>query len=367
MLNKRIAVTICASTLGLALSSTASFAAAKEGTVTASALNVRTGPSTSNSVTTKVYKGDKVEILESSNGWHKIKTSNGKTGWSSGDYIKVSTTSNPSTGKTATVTASALNVRKGPSTSYSVTTKVYKGDKVEILESSNGWHKIKTSSGKTGWSSADYLSTSSTSNPNPSTGKTATVTASALNVRKGPSTSYSITTKVYKGDKVEILESSNGWSKIKTSSGKTGWSSAQYLSTSNGGTTNPTTPSNKAKAVIDLAHAQLGKPYVWGAEGPNSFDCSGLTYYVYKNAAGVNLPRVSRDQYRTGTAVSRSNLQPGDLIFYSTDGSGNITHVAIYVGNGQMIHAPRSGKNVEKVSINNSYWNKAYVGAKRVL
>ena len=106
---------------------------------------------------------------------------------------------------------------------------------------------------------------------------------------------------------------------------------------------------------------------VWGAEGPNSFDCSGLIYYVYKNAAGITLPRTSSAQYSAGVAVSRSNLKAGDLIFSSTDGTGNITHVAIYVGDGQMIHAPRTGKNVEKVSINNSYWNKAYVGARRVL
>ena len=130
----------------------------------------------------------------------------------------------------------------------------------------------------------------------------------------------------------------------------------------------PSTPStNKVQAVIDLAHKQLGKPYVWGAEGPNSFDCSGLIYYVYKNAASITLPRTSSAQYSAGVAVSRSNLKAGDLIFSSTDGTGNITHVAIYVGDGQMIHAPRTGKNVEKVSINKSYWNKAYVGARRVL
>jgi len=194
----------------------------------------------------------------------------------------------------------------------------------------------------------------------------ATVTASALNVRSGPSTSYSVTTKVYKGNKVEILETSNGWNKIKTSNGTIGWVSGSYLTT--GVVENSSTSStNKVQAVIDLAHKQLGKPYVWGAEGPSSFDCSGLVYYVYKNAAGKTLPRTSSSQYGSGVAVSKSNLQPGDLIFSSTNGTGRVTHVAIYVGNGQMIHAPRTGKNVEKVSVSNSYWSKAYVGARRVL
>ena len=298
MLNRKIAIGVSVPVMALALSATASFANSNEGTVTADALNVRSGPSTSYGITTKLYKGDKVEILETSNGWHKIKASNGKIGWVSGDYIKVSS--------------------------------------------------------------------GSTSQPSTSTTK-ATVTATSLNVRSGAGTSYSVITKLPKGTVVDVLESaSNGWKKIKTSNGTTGWVSGSYLA--NGVVEQPSTPStNKVQAVIDLTHKQLGKPYVWGAEGPNSFDCSGLIYYVYKNAASITLPRTSSDQYSAGVAVSRSNLKAGDLIFSSTDGTGNITHVAIYVGDGQMIHAPRNGKNVEKVSINNSYWNKAYVGARRVL
>ena len=376
MLNRKVTIGVSVPVMALALSATASFANSNEGTVTADALNVRSGPSTSYSITTKLYKGDKVEILETSNGWHKIKASNGKIGWVSGDYIKVSSgsTSQPSTSTTkATVTATSLNVRSGAGTSYSVITKLSKGTVVDVLESaSNGWKKIKTSGGTTGWVSRDYLTTgsagnSSTDNSTSQTSYKATVNTDSLNMRKGAGTSYSVITKLSKGTVVDVLESaSNGWKKIKTSNGTIGWVSGSYLA--NGVVEQPSTPStNKVQAVIDLAHKQLGKPYVWGAEGPNSFDCSGLIYYVYKNAAGITLPRTSSAQYSAGVAVSRSNLKAGDLIFSSTDGTGNITHVAIYVGDGQMIHAPRNGKNVEKVSINNSYWNKAYVGARRVL
>ena len=376
MLNRKIAIGVSVPVMALALSATASFANSNEGTVTADALNVRSGPSTSYGITTKLYKGDKVEILETSNGWHKIKASNGKIGWVSGDYIKVSSgsTSQPSTSTTkATVTATSLNVRSGAGTSYSVITKLPKGTVVDVLESaSNGWKKIKTSGGTTGWVSGEYLTTgsagnSSTNNSTSQTSYKATVNTDSLNMRKGAGTSYSVITKLSKGTVVDVLESaSNGWKKIKTSNGTIGWVSGSYLA--NGVVEQPSTPStNKVQAVIDLAHKQLGKPYVWGAEGPNSFDCSGLIYYVYKNAASITLPRTSSDQYSAGVAVSRSNLKEGDLIFSSTDGTGNITHVAIYVGDGQMIHAPRNGKNVEKVSINNSYWNKAYVGARRVL
>ena len=376
MLNRKIAIGVSVPVMALALSATASFANSNEGTVTADALNVRSGPSTSYGITTKLYKGDKVEILETSNGWHKIKASNGKIGWVSGDYIKVSSgsTTQPSTSTTkATVTATSLNVRSGAGTSYSVITKLSKGTVVDVIESaSNGWKKIKTSGGTTGWASGDYLTTgsagnSSTDNSTSQTSYKATVNTDSLNMRKGAGTSYSVITKLSKGTVVDVLESaSNGWKKVKTSNGTIGWVSGSYLA--NGVVEQTSTPStNKVQAVIDLAHNQLGKPYVWGAEGPNSFDCSGLIYYVYKNAAGITLPRTSSAQYSAGVAVSRSNLKAGDLIFSSTDGTGNITHVAIYVGDGQMIHAPRNGKNVEKVSINNSYWNKAYVGARRVL
>ncbi len=385
MLNKKMAVAVCATTIGVAIASTASFANDNQGQVTASALNIRSGPSTSYGVVTKAYKGESVEILESSNGWHKVKLSNGKIGWASASYISTSSnsgggssdnsTSTPSTGTKATVTASALNIRSGASTSYSIVTKAYKGESVEILESSNGWHKVKLSNGKIGWASASYISTSSNSGggssdnstSTPSTGTKATVTASSLNIRSGASTSYSIVTTAYKGEIVEILESSNGWHKVKLSNGKIGWASASYISTStNSGGESSNNTQDKAQAIVNLAKAQIGKPYVWGAEGPGSFDCSGLTYYVY-GQNGVKLPRVSRDQYNAGTSVSLSNLQPGDLMFSSTDGSGSITHVSIYVGNGEMVHAPKPGDVVKKTSINTSYWQNAYVGAKRVL
>ncbi len=392
MLERRVAVAVCATSIGLAMASTISFADEKQAIVTTSALNIRSGPSTEYSIITKVYNGDKLEVLESSNGWYKIKLSNGKMGWGSGAYISTSSnsggssnneTSNPSIGSKATITTSTLNIRSGPSTIYEVTTKAYKGNSVQILESSNGWHKIKLSNGKIGWGSGSYISTSSNSGGSsdnetstPSNGTKAVVTTSTLNIRSGPSTSYSVTTKAYKGDRVEILESSNGWNKVKMSSGKIGWGSGAYISTSindgsNSGSGNDTEneesiPQDKGQAIVDLAKAQLGKPYVWGAEGPNNFDCSGLTCYVY-GKVGIKLPRVSRDQYNVGSNVNYSNLKQGDLLFSSTDKSGNITHVGIYIGNGEMIHSPKPGDVIQRTNINSSYWQKAHVGAKRVL
>ena len=106
-------------------------------------------------------------------------------------------------------------------------------------------------------------------------------------------------------------------------------------------------PSQAAQVAVDTALAQVGDPYVWGAGGPNAFDCSGLTQYAY-SAAGVSLPHSSRSQAGMGQAVSRDQLQPGDLLFYYSPTS----HVAMYVGNGQMVHASTAGKPVQVVSFN---------------
>ncbi|MGY1813137.1 NlpC/P60 family protein [Blastococcus sp. SYSU D00820] len=104
--------------------------------------------------------------------------------------------------------------------------------------------------------------------------------------------------------------------------------------------------SGAAQVAVDTALAQVGDPYVWGAGGPNSFDCSGLTQYAYA-AAGISLPHSSRMQSQMGQAVSRAELQPGDLIFYYSP----VSHVSMYIGNGQMVHASTSGQPVKVVSV----------------
>ncbi|MEU8673873.1 NlpC/P60 family protein [Streptomyces sp. NPDC048560] len=102
----------------------------------------------------------------------------------------------------------------------------------------------------------------------------------------------------------------------------------------------------KADKVLAFAAAQIGKPYVWGATGPSSYDCSGLTQAAWK-AAGVDLPRTTWDQVEVGTRVATADLQPGDLVFFYDD----ISHVGIYKGDGMMIHAPKPGANVREESI----------------
>ncbi len=117
-------------------------------------------------------------------------------------------------------------------------------------------------------------------------------------------------------------------------------------------------PTTAAQTAVNTALAQVGKPYAWGATGPNAYDCSGLTFSSYA-AAGVTLPRTSRAQSTAGVPVDRANLQPGDLIFFYSP----VGHVGMYVGNGQMVHSSTYGQPVAVVPVD-SMWG--YNSARRV-
>jgi len=126
-----------------------------------------------------------------------------------------------------------------------------------------------------------------------------------------------------------------------------------------------TTPANSTAAqAVELARAQIGKPYQWGASGPEKFDCSGLVLYVYK-ALGVPLPRKSGEQASSGYHVDRKDLVPGDLVFFRLTG-GPINHVGIYVGRGKFIHAPKKNNPVRYDSLNDTWWGQKFKGGRRV-
>ena len=113
-----------------------------------------------------------------------------------------------------------------------------------------------------------------------------------------------------------------------------------------------------------LAKKQIGKPYQWGASGPDKFDCSGLVMYVY-DKLGVKLPRVSGQQAYAGIHVDRKDLQPGDLDFFRLNGS-RIDHLGIYIGHSKFVHAPRRYLPVKTESLNNSYWGRRFKGGRRL-
>lgn len=124
-----------------------------------------------------------------------------------------------------------------------------------------------------------------------------------------------------------------------------------------------------AEDVLFRALGLVGTPYRWGGNTPDSgFDCSGLIGYVYRDAAGISLPRSTRDMIVMGAPnVMREQLQSGDLVFFATSGGSQVSHAGIYVGEGRFVHAPATGGTVKLDSLEKPYWQKAYLNAKRVI
>ena len=131
----------------------------------------------------------------------------------------------------------------------------------------------------------------------------------------------------------------------------------------------PQFPSPLADDVLLRAIGLVGTPYRWGGNTPDSgFDCSGLIGYVYHDAAGINLPRSTREMITLrGPDIDRSQLQTGDLVFFATGGGSSVSHAGIYVGEGRFVHAPATGGTVKLDSLDKPYWQKAWLNAKRVI
>ncbi|MGL5346538.1 MAG: NlpC/P60 family protein [Peptostreptococcaceae bacterium] len=185
------------------------------------------------------------------------------------------------------------------------------------------------------------------------------VIANQLNLRIGPGTNYSVILVLSKGQEVEILQE-GVWCKIKYLD-KIGYVSNSYL-----GDKNPIDLINRQQDIIKFSKTKLGSAYVYGTEGPNSFDCSGFVKFVYENVTGINMPRTSVDQSKFGTLVQLKDLKPCDLMFFDTDQDGKINHVGIYLGNNTMIHASTSQKKVIIVPVSD-YYIKRFVNARRIL
>ena len=363
---------------------TATAVALGTGTVKcSSSVNFRSAPNTSSTSYGELKNGTKVNVVGVSSGWYKV-TYNGKTGYIHPDYITLASSSagtaiapsntvTSTTGTAGTVKcSSSVNLRSEANTSSSILAELKNGTAVTVVSTANGWCKV-TYSGKTGYIKQDYVSTtgSVSNNTSASTGTAAVVKCSStVNFRSAASTSSTILGELKNGTAVTVLSTSNGWSKVSYA-GKAGYISADYLVTASSGTA--ISPSNtaasvsisaKRQSVLNYAAQFLGVPYVYGGSTPSGFDCSGFTSYVFKNTVG-SIPRVAQAQYDATTRVSRDDLLPGDLVFFGSSTS-SISHVGIYVGSNQFIHAPSTGDVVKYSSLTGSYATR-YQGAGRVI
>ena len=349
-----------------------------------SSVNFRSAPNTSSTSYGELKNGTKVNVVGVSSGWYKV-TYNGKTGYIHPDYITLASSSagtaiapsntvTSTTGTAGTVKcSSSVNLRSEANTSSSILAELKNGTAVTVVSTANGWCKVNCS-GKTGYIKQDYVSTtgSASNNTSASTGTAAVVKCSStVNFRSAASTSSTILGELKNGTAVTVLSTSNGWSKVSYAGKTTGYISADYLVTASSGTA--ISPSNtaasvsisaKRQSVLNYAAQFLGVPYVYGGSTPSGFDCSGFTSYVFKNTVG-SIPRVAQAQYDATTRVSRDDLLPGDLVFFGSSTS-SISHVGIYVGSNQFIHAPSTGDVVKYSSLTGSYATR-YQGAGRVI
>ena len=281
----------------------------------------------------------------------------------------------------AFVTASALRLRSGAGTDTATLDYASQNEVVVLLERIGDWYKVNYNL-QIGFMHKDYLRTASRENVELGYGR---VTGDRVNVRSGPGTGHASLAKADRGDKAYIIGVNAGWYKVIFRSA-IGYIRSDYLDLTEipyenkdsgreplffkGGQSSgrPVSPDAlngvSAEAIIATAKQYIGVPYVWGGSTPSGFDCSGYVKYVF-GKHGITLPRTSRDQYNVGTWVSKSNLRPGDLVFYNTSGSG-VSHLGIYIGNGQFIHAS-SSRGVMISEMSNSYWSARYYGARRVL
>ena len=383
--------------------------------------NLRETADENSKILEQLSLNDEVEVLQKTNNWYQVKTEDNVTGFLREDLVEVSgdvedtTTEEPNTETTVEENSEEVTVEETGKRIVKENTKlkivpvinatdiveVKQNDEVTIIETIGDWVCIEKDTTK-GWIRSDKLITleektkqdeeakakaeaekkaEEEAKAKEQATKTKYANSATVNVRKEASKDSEIIEQISQNTAVEVISDESGWAKVKVN-GKEGYIASNLLSdkkteveTSSRGstetrkpnTTNKTTESvpGKGATVVETAKKYIGYSYKYGATGPTSFDCSGFTSYIFK-LHGVSLSRTAKAQYGNGTAVSRSNLQPGDLVMFGPSVSG-INHVGIYIGGGQIVHAATPSRGVTIDTINSGYYNNNYVGARRVI
>jgi uncharacterized protein YgiM (DUF1202 family) len=285
----------------------------------------------------------------------------------------------------ATVSASALRLRSGPSTESSTLDYAANGEYVSIKGKTGSWYKVSYNL-TDGYMHESHLLLHDAKNVELGYGR---VSGNKVNIRSGPGTSYTAVARGNAGDKAYVIGFNRQWYKVIYGD-KIGYIRSDYLQLTEipyenkdstktpiffiDGKSTGIIPSanalsvggsSTASKIVATAKQYIGVPYEWGGSSPSGFDCSGFTQYVF-NKHSIALPRTTDQQYKVGSYVSRSNLKAGDLVFLQNTYREGISHVGIYVGDGKMIHAS-SSKGIVISDLSSSYYTKHYYGARRVL
>ena len=332
-------------------------------------------PLTTATVRKTINQGDSVTVIAvtGDGAWARVNLGSGKYAYAQTKSISETKPDGDDSGitdikkKTVYISATTLAVYASPSTSSASLGTMSFGESLSCTGVNSTWARVVNSSGALG-----YCKLSGLSDTNPNTyNVTLYAQSSGVKVYSKASTSSTVLTTLSLNAKVTgvAINADKSWIRLKNDSGSYGYVQASSVATTpDSGSTDSAT----VNKVIALAKAQSGKPYVYGTTGPNSFDCSGFTYYVFKNAAGITLKRTSESQgydssYTKISAIS--NLKVGDLVFFNTnsDDADLCDHVGIYLGSGSFIHASSAGGKVITSSLNSGYYNRTYSWGRRVL
>ena len=398
--------------------------AANTGIVNVDVANLRETADAESTILEQISLNQEVEILGEEGDWYQVRY-NRITGYLSKELVTVNSNPEATEGNnqvsentteenqvsTGDTTENTEEIKIGETYKISENTKLklvpsinatdvieLKTDEtVTVTEIMNGWVCVETQTTK-GWLRKDKLKTNEPEKvegqqeeqqeqPAEETPiKTQYINSTTVNVRQEANTSSAIVTTVALNTEVQVYSEENGWSKVKVNN-VDGYISSSLLSDTKKETSRSQTTSRKSSstktnkttteaattnvpasgngsAIVATAKQYLGYKYVYGGSSPSTgFDCSGFTSYVFKQH-GITLSRTSAGQYGNGVAVSRANLQPGDLVMF---GKSSITHVAIYIGGGQIIHASTPSTGVRIDSLSTGYYNNNYYGARRIV
>lgn len=259
-----------------------------------------------------------------------------------------------------TVTADALRVRATPAAEGSIVATAPVGCSVVVLEDAGeGWYKVNYNATE-GYMSAEWLTVAPRADADLGAGKV-TTDGGSLNLRATASTDGPLVASIPEGAVVTLEGVFDGWYKVSYG-GSTGYVSGDYITP----TAEDAAPaaSGIGAQLVAIAKQYMGVPYVYGGSGPNGFDCSGFTSYIYRQV-GISLNRTATAQLDNGVSVSKDQLQPGDLVFFRRNTSKPVSHVGIYIGDGNFIHASTNDYLVRVDSLY-GYYADIYVYGRHV-
>lgn len=310
-------------------------------------VNIRRGPSTSNSSAGRV-KGGRALVVDRWNEWYKVKFQYGTIGWVRKDFLEFPSNFDFKNEKNKPV------IQTKPETVVASKTPASTGTKENTVEIVGDPEvKVDPDSGP----------------KNATQPIVATVMGDGINVRRGNHESNSVIRKV-NGGKAEIIEKGGDWFKLRFPGGTVGWVHEKYVSFPGHEVAEPPktivaeADSDLASKTISSARSFTGVRYVYGASSRASTDCSGFVLQVFRSV-GFSLPRTAREQATRGTRVGRWDLKMGDLVFFNT--RGYISHVGIYIGDSKFIHASSGGHRVMESSLNEQYYSNRFLFGKRIL